>query len=99
MTPVTPRMAAGGLVDLKLSHYSKDGIEPCFYSKPQWSRWLNGQSAPPRKALQRLAEKLNAEGIDAGELISLWGRAFVPEAFVPELEPWTCMSQRPDPLP
>ena len=24
---VTPRMAAGGLVDLKLGHYSKDGIE------------------------------------------------------------------------
>jgi anti-sigma B factor antagonist len=24
---VTPRMAAGGLVDLKLSHYTKDGIE------------------------------------------------------------------------
>jgi len=27
MTPMTPRMAAGGLVDLKLGHYSKDGIE------------------------------------------------------------------------
>jgi anti-sigma B factor antagonist len=27
ITPVTPRMAAGGLVDLKLGHYSKDGIE------------------------------------------------------------------------
>ena len=27
-TPMmTPRMAAGGLVDLKLGHYSKDGIE------------------------------------------------------------------------
>jgi anti-sigma B factor antagonist len=24
---VTPRMAAGGLVDLKLGHYNKDGIE------------------------------------------------------------------------
>ena len=24
---VTPRMAAGGLLDLKLGHYSKDGIE------------------------------------------------------------------------
>src|ERR1017187_1596811 len=24
---VTPRLAAGGLVDLKLGHYSKDGIE------------------------------------------------------------------------
>ena len=24
---VTPRMAAGGFVDLKLGHYSKDGIE------------------------------------------------------------------------
>jgi anti-sigma B factor antagonist len=24
---MTPRMAAGGLVDLKLGHYSKDGIE------------------------------------------------------------------------
>ena len=27
MTPVTPRMAAGGRVELKLSHYSKDGTE------------------------------------------------------------------------
>jgi len=27
VTPMTPRMAAGGLVDLKLGHYSKDGIE------------------------------------------------------------------------
>jgi anti-sigma B factor antagonist len=27
MTPMTPRMAAGGLVDLKLGHYRKDGIE------------------------------------------------------------------------
>ena len=25
--PMTPRMAAGGRVDLKLGHYSKDGIE------------------------------------------------------------------------
>ena len=24
---MTPRMAAGGLVDLKLGHYTKDGIE------------------------------------------------------------------------
>jgi anti-sigma B factor antagonist len=27
MTPMTPRIAAGGLVDLKLGHYGKDGIE------------------------------------------------------------------------
>jgi anti-sigma B factor antagonist len=27
MTPMTPRMAAGGRVELKLGHYSKDGTE------------------------------------------------------------------------
>ena len=27
MTPVTPRMAAGGRAELRLGHYSKDGIE------------------------------------------------------------------------
>jgi len=27
MTPTTPRLAAGGLVELKLGHYRKDGIE------------------------------------------------------------------------
>jgi anti-sigma B factor antagonist len=27
MTPMTPRMAPGGLVELELGHYSKDGIE------------------------------------------------------------------------
>jgi anti-sigma B factor antagonist len=27
MTPMTPRLAAGGLVELKLGHYRKDGIE------------------------------------------------------------------------
>jgi tetratricopeptide (TPR) repeat protein len=58
---------------------ARSGSEPaCFYSKSQWSRWLNGESLPPRNAVRRLAEVLAAEQIDASRLIDLWGRAFVP---------------------
>ena len=55
-----------------------DSGESCFYSKSQWGRWLNGQSRPPRKAVRKLAEKLEEEDIDAEHLVDLWGRAFVP---------------------
>jgi tetratricopeptide (TPR) repeat protein len=52
-----------------------------FYSKSQWSRWLNGQSRPPRKAVRKLAEKLEEEGIEADHLVDLWGSAFVPAGY------------------
>jgi tetratricopeptide (TPR) repeat protein len=50
----------------------------CFYSKSQWGRWLNAQSLPPRKAVRRLAEMLAKEDVDAGRLLDLWARTFVP---------------------
>jgi tetratricopeptide (TPR) repeat protein len=52
--------------------------ESFFYSKSQWSRWLNGHSRPPRKAVRRLAEKLTDMDIDAAHLVELWDLAFVP---------------------
>ena len=55
-----------------------DSGESSFYSKSQWGRWLNGQSRPPRKAVRKLAEKLEEEDIDAEHLVDLWGKAFVP---------------------
>jgi tetratricopeptide (TPR) repeat protein len=54
------------------------GEPPCFYSKSQWGRWLNGESVPPRRAVRRLGEVLAAEQIDASRLIDLWGKAFTP---------------------
>jgi tetratricopeptide (TPR) repeat protein len=58
-----------------------DAGKSSFYSKSQWSRWLNGQSRPPRKAVRKLAEKLGEEGIEAGHLVDLWGSAFVPSGY------------------
>jgi tetratricopeptide (TPR) repeat protein len=58
--------------------------ESSFYSQSQWERWLNGQSLPPRKAVRRLAEKLAAEGIEAGHLAALWARAFLPSSYPAE---------------
>jgi hypothetical protein len=54
----------------------KPAADPCFYGKSQWGRWLNGQSMPPRNAVKRLAEVLDAEGIAAGHLLDLWSRTF-----------------------
>ena len=55
--------------------------QPAFYSKSQWGRWLNGQSRPPRKAVKKLTEKLQEEDIEAGYLVDLWGKAFVPTSY------------------
>jgi tetratricopeptide (TPR) repeat protein len=66
------------LQDLTFSARSGSG-GPAFYSKSQWSRWINGRSQPPRKAVVRLAEVLAGEGIDAGQLAGLWDRAFTAE--------------------
>jgi len=61
-----------------------DSGESSFYSKSQWGRWLNGQSLPPRKAVRKLAERLAKEDIEAGHLVDLWGRAFVPTRYPQE---------------
>jgi tetratricopeptide (TPR) repeat protein/transcriptional regulator with XRE-family HTH domain len=58
-----------------------DSGKSCFYSKSQWSRWLNGQSRPPRKAIRKLAEKLEEEEIEAEHLVDLWDSAFVPAGY------------------
>jgi tetratricopeptide (TPR) repeat protein len=48
--------------------------DPSFYSKSQWSRWLNGQAVPPRNAVRKLAEVLAAEDVTADHLLDLWSR-------------------------
>lgn len=53
-------------------------VAPAFYSKSQWSRWLNGQGVPPRQAVQRLAAVLEADGTDAGRLLVLHARIANP---------------------
>jgi len=50
--------------------------EQSFYSKSRWGRWLNGQAQPPRKAVGRLTEKLDSDGISASHLLGLWDTAF-----------------------
>jgi tetratricopeptide (TPR) repeat protein len=47
---------------------------PSFYSKSQWSRWLNGQAVPPRNAVRKLAEVLVAEDVTADHLLDLWSK-------------------------
>jgi tetratricopeptide (TPR) repeat protein len=73
-----------------------DSGESSFYSKSQWGRWLNGQSLLPRKAVRKLAEILAKEDIEAGHLVDMWGRAFVPNQY-PQ-EPGTALV-RPRQLP
>jgi hypothetical protein len=50
---------------------------PCFYSKSQWGRWINGQAMPPRNAVRRLGEILAAEDIAADHLLDRWSRTFM----------------------
>jgi hypothetical protein len=60
--------------------------EQSFYSKSRWGRWLNGQAQPPRKAIGKLAGKLDGDGISASHLLGLWDAAFaapVPPAREP----------------
>jgi AAA ATPase-like protein/helix-turn-helix protein len=58
----------------KTSSFKPAADNPSFYSKSQWSRWLNGQSMPPRNAVKRLAGLLAAEDVAAGRLLDLWSR-------------------------
>jgi tetratricopeptide (TPR) repeat protein len=46
-----------------------------FYSKSQWSRWLNGQSMPPRNAVRKLGDILAAADVSADRLLGLWSTA------------------------
>jgi tetratricopeptide (TPR) repeat protein len=55
-----------------------DSAESVFYSKSQWARWRNGDAQPPRKAVRRLAEHLEKEGLAADSLVQLWDQAFAP---------------------
>ena len=59
------------------SSFKPAADHPCFYSKSQWGRWLNGQSMPPRSAVRRLGEMLAAEDIAAEHLLDLWSRTFM----------------------
>src|SRR5512135_3428615 len=56
------------------SSFKPAADNPSFYSKSQWSRWLNGQSMPPRNAVKRLADILAAEDVAASHLLGLWSR-------------------------
>ena len=60
----------------------------CFFSKSQWGRWLNGQAQPPRRAARMLVERLAGDDIDAGHLIDLWDRAFVPGSRLGDSRQW-----------
>jgi tetratricopeptide (TPR) repeat protein len=53
---------------------------PSFYSKSQWSRWVNAQAMPPRNAIRKLAGILAASDVDASQLLELWSRAIAPAA-------------------
>jgi tetratricopeptide (TPR) repeat protein len=72
-------LSVRGLQEATFSAKSSSS-ESSFYSKSQWSRWINGQSRPPRKAIARLATKLAEDGIDAEHLVDLWDKGFVPES-------------------
>jgi tetratricopeptide (TPR) repeat protein len=61
--------------------------ESIFFSKSQWGRWLNATAQPPRKAVRKLSEKLAKEDVDAGQLVELWDKAFVPGAAAPRDAP------------
>jgi tetratricopeptide (TPR) repeat protein len=63
-------------LELVTSSTRSEAEAPCFYSKSQWARWLNGRSAPPRKAVHKLAGCLSRDGVDASRLIELWDQAF-----------------------
>jgi len=60
---------------------------PSFYSKSQWSRWLNGQSMPPRSAVRRLAGILASEGVAAERLVDLWSATFASAPQAPAEPP------------
>ncbi|HEX6527813.1 MAG TPA: tetratricopeptide repeat protein [Streptosporangiaceae bacterium] len=68
-------LSCRALEDGTSSSRSESG-EPSFFSKSQWSRWLNGESSPPRKAVRKLAELLAKEEIAADHLVDVWDDAF-----------------------
>src|SRR6185437_6363858 len=57
------------------SSFKPTAGNPAFYSKSQWSRWLNGHSMPPRNAVRKLAEVLATQDVAADHLVDLWSRA------------------------
>jgi tetratricopeptide (TPR) repeat protein/transcriptional regulator with XRE-family HTH domain len=59
-------------LERKTSTVRTDAADSSFYSKSQWSRWLNGQAMPPRRAVRRLAEVVTADDPTAERLLHLW---------------------------
>src|SRR5690242_212857 len=57
------------------SSYKPATGDPAFYSKSQWSRWLNGQSMPPRNAVRKLGDILAAADVAADRLLDRWSTA------------------------
>src|SRR6185437_12155376 len=57
------------------SSYKPATGDSCFYSKSQWSRWLNGQSMPPRNAVRKLGDILAAADVAADRLLDRWSTA------------------------
>ncbi len=70
ITPVTPRMAAGGLAELRLGHYSKDGIEVVTVEDE------TGTCTAPR--LRELLIDLASKGRAAADSSSTWTRPGFP---------------------
>jgi tetratricopeptide (TPR) repeat protein len=54
-----------------------DAADSSFHSKSQWSRWLNGQAMPPRRAVRRLAEVVTADDLTADHLLRLWDQTAI----------------------
>src|SRR5690349_162087 len=57
------------------SSYKPATGDSAFYSKSQWSRWLNGQSMPPRNAVRKLGDILAAADVAADRLLDRWSTA------------------------
>ena len=87
------------------SSFKPAADNPSFYSKSQWSRWLNGQAMPPRHAVRMLVGILAAEDVAAGHLLDLWSRTMMlanPEASPAEANPGEAGPDGPafaDPFP
>src|SRR5882724_1044840 len=80
------------------SSFKPTADNPSFYSKSQWSRWLNGQSLPPRNAVRKLADILAAEDVAADHLLELWSRA-IELTGRGEVGPAGLLSAKPPPVP
>jgi len=74
-------VAASGLSTRELGQLA---LREPAHDEAAWERWLNGDSVPPLRVVRELATKLGEAGIDAGRLVGLWARAFLPSAYPAE---------------